>query len=90
MTYEQTVFGDEAGLFTSDEGSIALGGDSYGAIPFGTKYIWQGGCVNATSDPAIKDLWLAYGFDVSTRETLMPRPGLYPSSSLFPGEEVIQ
>lgn len=61
---EITVFGDENGLFTSEEGSIAEGADEYGAIPFGTKYIWYGGHENLTDDPTIKDLWLAHGFEV--------------------------
>lgn len=60
----ETVFGDENGLFTSYEGSIPKGGDEYGAIPFGTKYIWPGGGDNTTADAAIKDLWLANGFEV--------------------------
>jgi hypothetical protein len=61
---ELTVFGDENGLFTSELGAIPEGGDDYGAIPFGTKYIWYGGHVNMTDDPAIRDLWLAHGFEV--------------------------
>jgi hypothetical protein len=64
MAREVTVFGDENGLFTSNQGSIPEGGDDYGAIPFGTKYIWYGGHVNLTDDPAIRDLWLAHGFEV--------------------------
>jgi len=59
-----TVFGDENGLFTSEQGAIAEGADEYGAIPFGTRYIWYGGHVNLTDDPAIRDLWLAHGFEV--------------------------
>jgi hypothetical protein len=61
---ELTVFGDENGLFTSELGAIPEGGDDYGAIPFGTKYIWYGGHVNMTDDPAIRDLWIAHGFEV--------------------------
>jgi len=63
---EATVFGDEAGLFTTAQGSRSPGSDSYGAIPFGTKYIWYGGHVNTTDDPAVKNLWLSYGFEVET------------------------
>lgn len=61
---EATVFGDENGLFTTQNGSVSEGSDDYGAIPFGTKYIWYGGHVNTTDDPAIKNLWLAHGFGV--------------------------
>jgi hypothetical protein len=61
---EQTVFGDENGLFTVQQGSPSEGTDEYGAIPFGTKYIWLGGHVNVTDDPAVKNLWLAHGFEV--------------------------
>lgn len=61
---EVTVFGDEAGLFTSDNGYIAEGADEYGAIPFGTKYIWHGGHINVTTDPAIRNLWIEQGFEV--------------------------
>lgn len=61
---EKTVFGDENGLFTVEQGSPSEGTDEYGAIPFGTKYIWYGGHVNVTDDPAIKNLWLAHGYEV--------------------------
>lgn len=61
---EATVFGDESGLFITSRGSKSPGSDSYGAIPFGTKYIWYGGHVNVTDDPAVKNLWLAHGFEV--------------------------
>ena len=64
MTRQVTVFGDENGLFTSDQGYISEGGDDYGAIPVNTKYIWLGGHINETTDPAIKALWLANGFEV--------------------------
>lgn len=66
LTREVTVFGDENGLFTSEQGSIPEGGDEYGAIPFGTRYIWYGGHENLTDDPAIKNLWLTYGFEVES------------------------
>lgn len=60
-----TVFGDESGLFTAYEGAVdPAGADANGSIPFGTKYIWHGGSDNTTDDPAIRDLWLANGFDV--------------------------
>lgn len=61
---EATVFGDENGLFTAERGSPSPGTDEYGAIPFGTKYIWYGGHVNITDDPAVKNLWLSHGFEV--------------------------
>lgn len=61
---EATVFGDESGLFTVEMGRPGPGLDEYGAIPFGTRYIWYGGHVNTTDDPAIKNLWLAHGFEV--------------------------
>jgi hypothetical protein len=61
---EVTVFGDESGLFTTEQGSTSPGSDDYGAIPFGTKYIWYGGHVNTTDDPAVRALWLAHGFEV--------------------------
>ncbi len=61
---EATVFGDENGLYTTETGSPSPGSDDYGAIPFGTKYIWYGGHVNTTDDPAVKALWLAHGFEV--------------------------
>jgi len=61
---EATVFGDENGLFTTAQGSPSPGSDSSGAIPFGTKYIWYGGHVNTTDDPAVKNLWLTHGFEV--------------------------
>lgn len=64
ISREATVFGDEDGLFTTESGSPAEGTDEYGAIPFGTKYIWYGGHVNTTDDPAVKALWLAHGFEV--------------------------
>lgn len=63
---EVTVFGDETGLYTTERGSRSVGSDEYGAIPFGTKYIWYGGHVNTTDDPAVKDLWLSHGFEVET------------------------
>lgn len=63
-TRQVTVFGDEFGLFTSEEGALSGGGDEYGSIPFGTKYIWLGGHDNDTTDPAVRDLWLGHGFDV--------------------------
>lgn len=53
---EATVFGDENGLETTQMGNKP--------IPFGTKYIWYGGHVNVTDDPAVKALWLAAGFEV--------------------------
>lgn len=65
---EVTVFGDENGLFTTDLGSPSPGSDSYGAIPFNAKYVWLGGHENVTDDPAIKELWLAYGFEVEDIE----------------------
>lgn len=55
---EATVFGDENGLETTQMGNKP--------IPFGTKYIWYGGHVNVTDDPAVKALWLASGFEVET------------------------
>jgi hypothetical protein len=61
---EVTVFGDDDDLFTTALGVPSEGTDEYGAIPFGTKYIWYGGHVNTTDDPAIRDLWLAHGFEV--------------------------
>lgn len=61
---EVTVFGDDDGLFTSNDGDIDVGGDSWGAIPFDSKYVWLGGHVNTTTDPAVRDLWLASGFEV--------------------------
>lgn len=61
---ELTVFGDDVELFTAEEGGLTEGGDEYNSIPWGTKYIWQGGHVNTTSDAAIKDLWIANGFSV--------------------------
>lgn len=64
MVVEETVFGDENGLFTSYDQNIPVGADEYQAIPFGTKYIWHGGSDNTTDDPAIKNLWLANGFDI--------------------------
>ena len=64
LVREVTVFGDENGLFTTELGTPSAGTDGYGSIPFGTKYIWLGGHVNTTDDPAIKDLWLAHGFEV--------------------------
>lgn len=54
QTTEYTVYGDESGIFTAEDGSIE--------IPFNTKYIWQGGHANVTNDPAIRDLWTAYGY----------------------------
>lgn len=56
MTRQETVFGDDTTLYSSFEGSRE--------IPFGTKYIWPGGCDNITTDPAIRALWLANGFTV--------------------------
>lgn len=61
---EATVFGDDTGLYTTQQGSVTAGSDAYGAIPFDTKYIWYGGHVNVTDDPAVRDLWLAHGFEV--------------------------
>lgn len=61
---EATVFGDEDGLFTVSEGAKVPGTDDWGSIPFGTKYIWYGGHVNTTDDPAVRALWLAHGFEV--------------------------
>lgn len=62
VTRAKTVFGDDTALYTSEEGAIPVGGDEYGAIPFGTKYIFVGGSDNRTSDPALKTLWEAHGF----------------------------
>lgn len=64
LSREATVFGDENGLFTTERGSPSPGSDEYGAIPYATKYIWYGGHVNTTDDPAVKNLWLAHGFEV--------------------------
>lgn len=66
MYREATVFGDENGLFTVERGAPAEGTDEYGAIPFGTRYIWYGGHVNVTDDPAVRNLWLAHGFEVES------------------------
>lgn len=54
QTVEYTVYGDENGLFLAQDGSVE--------IPFGTKYIWQGGHQNITNDAAIRDLWTQYGY----------------------------
>lgn len=51
-----TVFGDDDGLHTTIDGDTV--------IPDGTKYVWLGGHINATLDTAIRDLWLANGFQV--------------------------
>lgn len=56
MTRQETVFGDDTTLYSSFEGSRE--------IPFGTKYVWPGGCDNITTDPAIRALWLANGYTV--------------------------
>lgn len=65
VTRESTVFGDDGGLFVSTEGDLFKGGgDAAGSIPFNTKYIWHGGCINTTRDAAIRALWLANGFEV--------------------------
>jgi hypothetical protein len=85
ITREETIFGDDVTLNRSYEGGLKSGGDEYGAIPFGTKYIWAGGHINVTDDPAIRDLWLAYGFGVLTRRQLYPGLNLYPSQTLRPG-----
>jgi hypothetical protein len=69
ISREATVFGDENGLFTTQNGSLSDGSDEYGAIPYGTKYIWFGGHVNTTDDPAVKNLWLAHGFEVENYAT---------------------
>jgi hypothetical protein len=67
LVRELTVFGDDATLYTTDvEGYVVdpgVGGE-YGEIPRGTKYIWHGGRVNTTTDPDIRELWLAHGFEV--------------------------
>lgn len=56
LTIPYTVYGDDSGLHSS------INGDA--DIPFNTKYVWIGGHVNTTEDPAIRDLWLANGFEV--------------------------
>lgn len=61
---EATVFGSDAGLFTSTEGVLSGGGDAYGAIPWNVKYLWHGGHDNTTTSTAIRDLWIANGFTV--------------------------
>lgn len=67
VTRESTVFGDESGLFVSTEGDLFEGGgDEDGAIPWDTKYVWAGGHQNVTDDVAIRDLWLAHGFEVES------------------------
>lgn len=59
-TYEATIFGDDTNLHVSTLGNIPEGSDEWGAIPPDTKYIWYGGHINITDDPAIRDLWLAH------------------------------
>lgn len=73
-TVEFTVFGDDTQLYTHEDGA---------QIPEGVKYVWRGGCVNTTEDPAIKNLWLANGYQV---DSTGPFPGsnVYPSDDLFP------
>ena len=62
ITREETIFGNDTTLHRSNNGSILTGADEWGSIPFGTKYIWYGGHQNTTTDPVIRDLWLAHGF----------------------------
>lgn len=63
-TREVTIFGDDEELHISEEGGPYSGGTDQGSIPYGTvKYIWYGGHVNITDDPAIRDLWAANGFN---------------------------
>lgn len=82
---EATVFGDEAGLFTTQRGSRSPGSDSYGAIPFGTKYIWYGGHINITEDPAVRDLWIQFGYATEAVLGLFPGDDVFPSSGIYPG-----
>jgi len=49
-----------------------------------SPYVWLGGYLNTTTDPAIKDLWLREGYAVAGPETLYPSPDLYPGPDVYP------
>jgi Glycosyl hydrolases family 16 len=51
-----TVYGDDDGLFTIENPKTEQ--------LDGAKYVWQGGHDNITTDQAIRDLWLANGYQV--------------------------
>lgn len=67
---EYTVFGDETALYLAEHGRLpGGGGDAWGAIPDGTPFVWLGGHLNTTTDPAVRALWLAHahlGLSVET------------------------
>lgn len=85
ITRELTVFGDELGLFTSEDGytNRAELSDEDGAIT--AKYVWLGGRVNITSAPAVRDLWLAHGFDVLELTLSYPGTDVFPAVDFYPG-----
>lgn len=51
-----TVYGDDSGLFTAESPRAET--------LFSAKYVWQGGHDNITEDQAIRDLWVANGYQV--------------------------
>lgn len=51
-----TVYGDDSGLATIENPKAEQISSS--------KYVWQGGHDNITSDQAIRDLWMAHGYQV--------------------------
>jgi hypothetical protein len=51
-----TVYGDDSGLFTAENPKTET--------LFSAKYVWQGGHDNITEDQAIRDLWVANGYQV--------------------------
>lgn len=70
LSRECTVFGDGDTLFLAEHGRLpGGGGDSWGAIPEDTPFVWLGGHLNTTTDPAVRALWLAHahlGLSVET------------------------
>ncbi|WP_434439707.1 hypothetical protein [Lentzea sp. E54] len=54
-TVELSVYGDDSGLVTHQDGD---------PIPPDAQYVWRGGYLNTTDNPAIRDLWLANGYEV--------------------------
>lgn len=55
LVMEEHVAGDDVELSTYVDGQ---------EIPEGAVNVWLGGHLNITTDPTVRDLWLANGFSV--------------------------
>jgi len=55
LVVEQHVAGNDVELSTYPDGA---------EIPEAATHVWLGGHINTTTDPAVRGLWIANGFDV--------------------------